>query len=148
MKTPVIGIVGRNGKSMLIPVKNVQQKTVYPHIHKYVKKGSVMVTDSYSVYNSLYKNYTHEKVNHLEGEYVRGIFHTNSVEGFFSHLKRGLIGIYHHASPKHLHRYCNEFSFRYNTRKCKEVERFDIALKQSFVRLRYSDLIEKNANKK
>lgn len=142
-KAPVIGIVQRDGKGILISVKDTKNKTVYPIINKHVKKGSNMVTDSSSIYLGLKFRYTHDSVNHSEGEYKRGIFHTNTVEGFFSHLKRGLIGTYFHASPKHLHRYCNEFSFRYNTRKCKENQRFDIALSQCLGRLKYHDLIAK-----
>lgn len=142
-KAPVIGIVGREGKAILISVNEVNKQTVFPLIAKHVKEGSTMVTDAFKLYRTLRHKYTHKSVDHSSGEYVRGDFHTNTVEGFFSHLKRGLIGVYHHASPKHLHRYCNEFSFRYNTRKCKEVERFDIALAQSQGRLKYSQLIAK-----
>jgi len=63
---------------------------------------------------------SHEAVNHSAGEYVRGDAHTNTVEGFFSILKRGIIGTFHHVSPQHLQRYCAEFDFRYNNRETKE----------------------------
>jgi hypothetical protein len=59
----------------------------------------------------------YDQVNHSQGEYVRGLAHTNTVEGFFSILKRGLIGTYHHVGSPHLHRYANEFDFRYNHRQ-------------------------------
>jgi transposase-like protein len=142
VKVPVIGVVQRDGKAFLVATDNVRKQTVFPIIHGSVKEGSTMVTDAFKLYRGLRNNYTHQKVDHSKGEYVKGAFHTNTVEGFFSHLKRGLIGIYYHASPKHLHRYCNEFSFRYNTRKCGEVERFDIALRQCVGRLKYADLIQ------
>lgn len=63
---------------------------------------------------------SHEAVNHSGGEYVRGDAHTNTVESYFSILKRGIIGTFHHVSPKHLSRYCAEFDFRYNNRETKE----------------------------
>jgi hypothetical protein len=67
-------------------------------------------------------------VKHSIKEYVRGDVHTNTVEGFFSLLKRGIIGVYHHVSETHLHRYCSEFDFRYNTRKLNDFERAEEAL--------------------
>lgn len=142
VKIPVIGIVTDNKKAALIPIKNVTKEEVFPLIYERVAKGSIMVTDEHKVYKTLRENYTHESVHHAIKQYVNdGKFHTNSVEGFFSHLKRGLIGIYHHASPKHLHRYCNEFSFRYNTRKLNETQRFDVAVSQALGRLTYNELI-------
>lgn len=65
----------------------------------------------------------HETVNHSAGEYVRGEIHTNTVEGFFSLLKRGINGVYHHVSRGHLPRYCDEFAFRYEHRKQNDGER-------------------------
>ncbi len=66
--------------------------------------------------------------NHAKREYVRGSIHTNTVEGFFSILKRGIIGVYHHVSEAHLHRYTSEFDFRYNTRKLDDFTRSDANL--------------------
>lgn len=66
----------------------------------------------------------HNTINHRV-EYVNGDINTNTIEGFWSILKRGTIGIYHQVSPQHLHRYCNEFSFRYNTRSYLEQFRLD-----------------------
>ena len=86
-------------------------------------------------------NYKHKVIDHAGGEYVKGKTHINTVEGFFSLLKRGILGIYHHVSPKHLERYCNEFEFRYNTKHLLEVTRFNRALKQCVGRMRYKELI-------
>ncbi len=72
----------------------------------------------YRILAPLFKS--HDAVNHMHGEYVRGDAHTNTVEGFFSILKRGIIGTFHHVSPQHLQRYCAEFDFRYNNRETKE----------------------------
>ena len=81
-------------------------------------------------------------MNHSQGEYKRGEIYTNTVEGFFSNFKRGLIGVYHSMSEKHLFRYCEEFSARYNTRKLKDADRFKATLRQSKGRLKYADLIK------
>ena len=72
--------------------------------------------------------YEHESVSHKAGEYVRGDVHTNTIENFWSMLKRGILGIYHHCSPKHLHRYVDEFAFRYNGRKVNDDDRTLAAL--------------------
>ena len=74
----------------------------------------------------------YDQVNHSKGEYARGIAHTNTVEGYFAIFKRGLIGTFHHVAPKHLQRYTEEFSFRYNTRTAlgySDTDRAAIALK-------------------
>ena len=85
----------------------------------------------------------HESVNHSKSEYRKGIAYTNSVEGFFSCLKRSIYGIYHSVSPKHLQRYCNETSYRYNYRKIKDANRFRMTLQNVEGRLKYKDLIQK-----
>jgi hypothetical protein len=79
-------------------------------------------------YNKLFKTYNHQIVNHRIKQYVNGDASTNSAENFNSHLKRGMSGIYHQVSRKHTQSYANEFAFRYNTRKYKEQERFDLVL--------------------
>ena len=141
-KTIVIGLVQRGGKVVNQVVNSTQKKDLLPVIEKHIKKGSTMVTDEWKSYQSLHRHgYNHESVKHRMKEYVRDEFHTSNIDNYWSHLKRGLIGVYHHASPQHLHRYCNEFSFRYNTRKLNEVDRFDLAIKQAFGRLKYDDLI-------
>ena len=104
-----------------------------------------MVTDELRSYVNLPSiGYKHESVRHNIGEYGRGDVHTNGIEGYWSNLKRGIIGVYHQVSPKHLHRYCDEFAFRYNTRKFKEADRFCLALgKTDNSRLKYFELIKK-----
>jgi hypothetical protein len=77
-------------------------------------------------------------------EFKKGIACTNSVEGFFSQLKRSIFGIYHSVSPKHLHRYCSETAFRYNHRKISDKLRFTQALSQPNGRLKYKTLIQKS----
>ena len=79
--------------------------------------------------------------------YVVNGFHTNSIEGYWSQLKRGIYGVYHQVSPEHLTRYCDEFSFRYNTRKTTDVERFISILSLCSGRLTWNDLTKDPANK-
>ncbi len=113
-KTPVLGSIQRGGKLRTVVVPNTQAETIKPIIQSWVKDGSIMVTDEWQAYRELSKDYLHVVVNHGQEEYVRGAFHTNTMEGFWSLFKRGIYGIYHQVSPKHLHRYCDEFSFRFN----------------------------------
>lgn len=140
-KTAVMGMVQRQGKAKL---KVIGEKTFKEMVRKYVDESAVIATDSHSGYEGLANEFAgHEAVNHSQGEYKRDIFHTNTVEGFFSIFKRGIYGIYHQMSVKHLHRYCEEFSHRYNNRDLKDPERFTFTITQSRGRLKYKDLIKK-----
>ncbi len=98
-----------------------------------VEEGSVLVTDSYRSYNGLDAKFTHVKVKHEDGGgYVVKIgnekFQTNNIENFWSTFKRGIIGIYHFVSVKHLETYCHEFGYRYNNRKDTRADKFITAL--------------------
>ena len=92
---------------------------------------------------------THNKVafllsvNHSGGEYVRGAAHTGTIDGAWGLFKRKINGIHHFVSPKHLHRYCNEFAFTYNNRQAKAYDKFNAALRNCESRLLYKDLIAK-----
>lgn len=143
-KTMVIGAVQRGGNV----TTKVMPSTTVPEIEKFiadtVEKNSNMVTDEHSAYNRVHLNYKHEKVNHGKKEYVRGNVHTNTIEGFWSLLKRQIVGIHHQVSPQHLQRYCNESAYRYNTRTLAQDERFADALQRCEGRLKYNDLIGKH----
>jgi len=116
-KTPVFGVVKRQGGVKTSIVKDVKQKTLMPLIEKMVKSGSLIFTDESNSYNKVKSmGYGHEKVKHGKDEYVRGNTHTNTIEGFWSQFKRSVHGTFHCVSPKHLQNYLNEFSFRYNHR--------------------------------
>jgi len=109
---------------------------------KSVKFGSVLFTDEWHGYRGLSRLYEHKTVNHGKGEYVNGFAHTNTVEGFWSLFKRGIVGIYHSVSHKHLERYCDEFTYRYNTKDLSQQDRFNQAIcKSEDNRLKYKDLI-------
>lgn len=98
----------------------------------------------WQAYKGLANNYPHILVNHKENQYVSGAFHTNGIENFWSLLKRGIYEIYHHASPKHLHRYCDEFAFRFNARKESSNERFNFPLINS-PKFTYKQLVANEA---
>lgn len=142
-KKPVVGLLQRDGKVRTFVVDDTSAQTLKPIMLANVSENSTVITDSYRSYAGLSKSYDHITVKHSEGNYItEGEKHTNSIEGFWSQLKRGIVGIYHNVSPKHLHRYCHEFGYRYNTRKITDVVRFNEAIKLcDNKRLTYTRLI-------
>ena len=145
-KTAVLGLVERNGRVYAKPVNKTDTETLQKVVREKVKTGASVMTDEWLSYNGLGVDYLHEKVSHGKGEYVRGNVHTNTIEGYWSLLKRGIYGIYHQVSAKHLHRYCTEFGFRYNSRQSGETMRFDNLLAECNGRLMYQTLTAKNDN--
>jgi len=132
-KTPVFGMAERKneerkGRVVAKVVRNTKRATVMPHVKKKVLPESMVYTDEYTVYDSLGKEgYRHDRVNHSEEVYVAGDVHTNTIEGFWSLVKRGIGGVYHAVSAKHLQSYLDEYVFRYNHRK-DERPMFDTML--------------------
>ncbi len=121
-KIAVAGVLDRAGKRIIAQkVKDVQSRTLKSFIGQNVKKGSTIATDDWKSYRGLVPKFKHLIVKHNKGEYVKGIAHTNTIEGFWSLLKRGIIGQYHKVSTKHLNRYIDEFCFRYNNRSNPEI---------------------------
>lgn len=141
-KTPVLGLLQRGGAVKTFVVPDTKAETLKPLIQEWVKQGSILISDEWDSYKSISNEYNHVVVDHSKGEHVRGAFDTNSIEGFWSILKRGIFGIYHQVSRKHLHRYCEEFSHRYNSRKITDAERFRLSLAKIDGRLKYNDLIK------
>ena len=143
-KQPVLGMIERGGNVIAKVVPNRHKETILPIIKDSVKSNSVVMTDEYTAYKDLKVDYNHFRVNHGAKEYVNGMAHTNSIENFWSHFKRGIDGIYHWVSKPHLQAYVNEFTLRYNTRKFETKERFNLVL-ASVVnkRLTYNMLIAK-----
>ena len=110
-------LVERGGKARSNHVANVSAKTLRPVLMTQVHRTSTLMTDTAGGYYRMGKEFArHEMVDHGALEYVRGDAHSNTVEGFFSVLKRGITGTYHHVSEAHLKRYLAEFDFRYNER--------------------------------
>lgn len=139
-KVPVVGLLS-DGKVRTFVTPNTSGKILKAIIYNLVKEGSTIISDGWKGYVGLSSKYEHKVVDHGTGEYVKDGFHTNSIEGFWSHLKRGIMGIYHKVSKKHLFRYCEEFAFRYNTRNFSDVERFSLFVMSTYKRIRYHDLI-------
>jgi transposase-like protein len=146
-KTCVVALLERNNK-VKAHVHNQSGVTLKDVVKVHVDCSAQVFTDSLNAYKGLDKHFAeHQTVNHNEDEYVRGEVYTNSVEGFFSLLKRGIYGIYHSVSPKHLPRYCHEFEYRYNSRRMMDNKRFEITLQRVNGRLKYKDLIAKDDGK-
>lgn len=130
-KTTVFGARGLTGQVRTQVVPNCESNTLVPIVNKWVEKGSIMVTDEWRAYNALKKDYFHVSVNHQEGQYVNGCFTSNGVENFWSLFKRGVIGVFHNISPQHIQKYCDEFTFRYNSKGQKPIKLFERTIKQS-----------------
>lgn len=141
-KTPVLGMIERSGKLSAKQIENVSSAELTPEVIKLVKESATLYTDEWLGYKGVSKIYDHSVVKHNQGEYVNGRIHTNTIEGFWSLLKRGIFGIYHSTSRKHLQFYVDEFVFRYNTRTSKESSRFNLLLANSQNRLTYKNLIK------
>lgn len=139
-KTPVFGMLN-NGIVYTQVIKNAKGKTLKGIIDGKVKKGSIIVSDGWRGYRGLEKHYSHEVIKHNLGMFKKGAYHTNGIEGFWGILKRGIVGIYHFTSDKHLHRYCDEFAYRYNIRTMPLGEQFNFTLINCDERLRYKELI-------
>jgi transposase len=118
-KQPIFGIVERRGRIVTRVVDDVKEKTLMPIVAERVFPKTTVYTDNASVYDGLRwmgKNFRHERINHSAGVYVVGHVHTQTIEGFWSLLKRGIGGVYHSVSVKYLQSYCDEYTFRYNRR--------------------------------
>jgi transposase-like protein len=107
-----IGMVQRGGTAKAVAVYNAKLANTIPLIQHEVKQGSNIMTDSSTLYYGNLPDYQHNAVNHGKGEYAFGQIHTNSVEGFFSQIKRSIDGTYHKISSKYLQSYLDEFSWR------------------------------------
>jgi len=123
-KAPVVSLVQRDGNVRSFHVPQVTGANLKKIIQENVDPSANLMSDGASPYFLVERDFaSYESVDHSKQEYVRGQAHINSVEGYFSLLKRGIIGVYHHVSVEHLHRYTTEFDFRWNRRKDKDYER-------------------------
>jgi hypothetical protein len=133
-KTPVVALVERNGKVRSFAVERVTAKNLKPILAQHISQEARLNTDENKVYHFARKHFVgHDVVNHARKEYARieadgRLASTNTVEGFFSLLKRGVYGTFHHVGKQHLHRYCAEFDFRYNSRETSDGERAILAV--------------------
>jgi transposase-like protein len=145
-KTAVLGMRERGGRTAMAPVADVDMDTVHKAIHAQIAVGSTLHTDEAQAYNNLDGLFfRHEQINHSAGEYARGNVTTNGIESVWAVMKRGIHGVYHHTSVKHLGRYVDEFAFRLND---GNVKHHTLARLDSFVdgvagkRLTYKELIQ------
>ena len=125
-KTPIFGMIERDGSVVAMKVENTQGKTLLPIVGQFVSDTARVYTDELSAYNGLEKQgYYHQIVNHGKREFVRSIdIHTNSIEGFWAHFKRVVFSTYHMVSKDYLSRYIDEQVYRWNTRDEKASYRF------------------------
>lgn len=135
-KTVVVALVERDGRVRSKPVENITGATLKGAIRENVDKQSRIMTDELPSYRGIGREFKggHKTVNHGRGQYAKGKnyeINTNSAESYFALLKRGVHGTFHHISKKHLHRYCDEFSFRWGERKVTDGERAVAAIKRS-----------------
>jgi len=142
-KTAVTAYVERGG-NIRFDVKDSNENEP-DMVRTHVDAGSVLMTDTAIVYNIVGKEYAdHQTVDHSKDEYVRGIAHTNTIEGAFSHFDRTVIGTYHNITRKHMQAYCDEVAYRYNNRKITDKMRFDLSLKGTEgCKLNYATLVAK-----
>lgn len=121
-KTPVIGAVRRKGNVVARVVENTKTETLEAFVREVVSnRVSLICTDAYTGYRRLSRKYKHGVVDHNIGQHVVGAVHTNTIEGFWSILKRGIMGSFHKVSPKYLPLYVAEFQFRYNNRANADI---------------------------
>ena len=148
-KGAVLGIADRKeGTIRVIAFPENNAENVQPAIKENVEKGANLHTDENRIYKQLESEYHRETVHHSKREWVKrsisaGKVHTNHVEAFWAVMKRGVYGIYHQISYKHLQAYCDEYSYRYNTRDLQDYQRFTIVLENIERRLDYKTLIGK-----
>ncbi len=128
-KETVFSLVERKGQVRSMHLASVSAETLRPILVAQIDGKSFLVTDDAGQYRHMHRDFRHEVVNHGIGEYVRGEAHTNTVEGYFAILKRGITGVYHHVSQQHLKRYLAEFDFRYNERTALNVTDAERAVK-------------------
>ncbi len=146
-KTPVIALVERKGRVKSKPVDHVDAKHLKGEIRESVHPSSRIMTDDWPAYRGIGESFElgHHVIRHSLKKYVRGDVYTNTAESFFALLKRGVHGTFHHVSKKHLGRYCDEFSFRWNTRDITDGERMLAAIRGADgKRLTYHPLSSKN----
>ncbi|MEX0899439.1 MAG: IS1595 family transposase [Gammaproteobacteria bacterium] len=128
-KEKIFTLVERGGKARSFHVPAVNAKTLKPIMLEQIAQDANVCTDEAAQYTLVGREFaSHEVVRHGKGEYCRGTMHTNTIEGFFSILKRVLVGTFHHVGAQHLSRYIGGFHFRYNYRKLSDSERAKAAL--------------------
>jgi transposase-like protein len=141
VKKTIIGIIERNGKVALRYVSGETTQNMVEFVETHVAQDSTIYSDEAAAYKQLKRTYKHDNVKHALNIYVEGQVHTNTIENFWSVLKRGLYGVYHQVSDKHISRYLDEYAARFNNRSKTSNERFNQFLEGSESVLSYKVLI-------
>lgn len=133
-KTPVLALVERHGRVRSRPVERVNAEELKGAIRENVDRSASIHTDEWAAYTGIGDEYDggHHVVRHGRGEYVSNGAYTNTAESYFALLKRGVHGAFHHVSKDHLHRYCDEFAFRWNYRTVSDGERVAAAVEGAY----------------
>ena len=141
-KIAVLGFLERGGELRTGITPNLAKRTVQTVIRENVAKGAAVMTDEHAAFTGLQGDYFHHRVNHSAGEYVRHfILHTNGIESVWALFKRQIVGTHHWLSPKHLSRYVQEMTWRFNLREMAEGDRVNALLAQTTGRLTYKALV-------
>ena len=142
-KTPIFGMLERDGKVVAMKVEDTKGATLLPIVEQFVEEGSITYTDELSSYNGLSKSgYEHMFVSHKQREYVRANdIHTNGIEGFWAHFKRVVFGTYHCVSKDYLTRYIDEQVYRWNTREERASYRFHDMFSKAVKHFDYGDVL-------
>ena len=143
----VIGVKQRDGNIIVRAAERANADAILKVVQANVSPDVRLMTDESKKYRKIFKEYNRQSVQHNKKEWVRGEVHVNGVENFWSVMKRGIYGIYHQISYKHLQRYCDEFSYRYNSRKINDGQRFELSLKGIEGRLTYKTLVHGEGSK-
>lgn len=146
-KIIIAGAIERGGEVRVKAIEQTDYKNIIPFLVKSVHQGSRLMTDEHAAYSSMKKLYEHQTIKHMLKEYVRGDVHTNTMENFWSLLKRGIYGTYHTISSKHVQNYLEEFAFRFNSRHITEAQRFDKLVSLSNHRITYKNLTANGKSK-
>lgn len=144
-KAIVLGLRERNGRVRAAVISDTGRKTIQSEVRNRVSPGSTLYTDEHASYRAM-KEFNHRTVNHSAKQFVDDMAHTNGIESVWAALKRSFYGVHHSFSKKHLPRYLNEVSFRFNEGNCKvrTVDRIDSLVTKAFnVRLTYAELVRK-----
>jgi transposase-like protein len=142
-KTPILGLIQRDGKMTAIVMKDTQRDSIQPLIHKYVAQGSTLISDDWKGYHGIQSHVIHYSIKHADKGYKHDYdssIHTNNIEGSWKIMKNSLRDMYNNVSKKHLQKYVDEFVYRYNMRKNIESDKFNWLLFNSNIRTKYVDL--------
>lgn len=144
-KVPVLGMLQRGGNVICRVVNNTSAKSLTTPILRSVKRAATLYTDEWCGYDTVRKLYKTKMVDHGKGRYVIDDAYTNSIEGFWGNFcKRVINSTYNHIGRKYMQRYFDEFSFRYNSRKVSNKERFDIAITNANIRITQEQIVNES----